>query len=273
LKQDFFCHFWGVRGTRACPGPDTLRFGGNTSCVEVRCGEHRLIFDAGTGICPLGEQLAAVGPVSADIFLSHMHYDHIIGLPLFQPAYDPDNHFRIWAARQEDDIKTVLARFMGAPYFPVPFDTLSSNLSFVDFTAGETLTPSPGIHVTTAPLNHTNGATGYRVQFNGKSICYVTDNEHGEASHERQLLELIRDADLLIYDSTYTEEEYPSYKGWGHSTWQEGVRLCEAANVAVFVAYHHAPQHDDDFMTALALQLEARRPGSVVAREGMRLHP
>jgi phosphoribosyl 1,2-cyclic phosphodiesterase len=129
------------------------------------------------------------------------------------------------------------------------------------------------VTVKTAPLNHPNNATGYRIEAGGKAICYVTDTEHVIGQPDRAVLGLVAGADIMIYDATYTDEEYPNFVGWGHSTWQEGVRLADAAGVKLFVAFHHDPNHGDAVMDRIAADLEKARPGSVVAREGMILRP
>jgi phosphoribosyl 1,2-cyclic phosphodiesterase len=162
---------------------------------------------------------------------------------------------------------------MVAPLFPVPIDIFAATTSFNDFSAGEVLRPHEGLALRTAKLNHPNEATGYRVEYEGRSICYVTDTEHVPGEIDTNILELAEGADLLIYDSTYTEEEYTRHTGWGHSTWNQGVRLADAAKVKTFVAFHHDPGHDDDFMDRLAGDLDKARPGSGVAREGMTLTP
>ncbi len=272
---EFYVRFWGVRGSIACPGPDTVRYGGNTSCLEIRCGEHLLIFDGGTGLRCLGEKLMANGVTEADLLLSHTHFDHVCGLPFFAPFFVPGNSFRLWAGHLMPDLRLdkVLQEMMIAPLFPVPLDIFRAHMAFNDFTCGEGLNLGPGIRIKTAPLNHPNGATGYRVEYGGKSICYLTDTEHVDGKLDRKILELIADADIVIYDATYTDEEHPKFKNWGHSTWQECVRLCEAAGVSTAVIFHHDPSHDDAFMDRVAAEAEAMRPGTVVAREGLVLHP
>ena len=152
-------------------------------------------------------------------------------------------------------------------------DIFSAQATYGDFIAGETLTPRPGVTLRTAPLNHPNGATGYRVEYGGKSICYITDTEHTPGKPDRHILDLIAGADIVIYDSTYTDEEFPRYVSWGHSTWQEGVRLADAAGAKRLVIFHHDPSHDDDFMDAVAGEAERTRPGTLVAFEGMTLTP
>jgi phosphoribosyl 1,2-cyclic phosphodiesterase len=277
---DFFVRFWGVRGSIACPGPETARYGGNTSCLEVRCGDTLLVFDAGTGVREFGLALddeAEKGgrPISADLFFTHTHLDHVGGLPFFSSLYGSDNRFRFHAGHlaPERELRDVLCSMMSPPLFPVPLDIFSADITYSDFVAGASLSPAAGVSVRTAPLNHPNRATGYRVDFEGRSICYVTDTEHVPGRHDRNILDLIAGAGLFIYDATYTDDEFAGHVGWGHSTWEEGARLADAAGVDTYVVFHHDPGHDDAFMDAIAAAAAAARPGTVVAKEGMVLRP
>ena len=267
--------FWGVRGSIACSGDRFSRYGGNTSCLEVRCGEHLFVFDAGTGVRFLGESLAGTNGLSGEIFLTHTHLDHIVGLPFFGPLHNPNSSFGVWAGHLKPDLSLhqALSKFMAPPLFPVPPEIFAGKISFHDFRAGAELHPRPGVILRTAPLKHPNGATGYRIEYDGRAICYVTDTEHTEGELDRDILALIRDADMMIYDASYTDEEYPKYRNWGHSTWQEGSRLCEEAGVKRLVIFHHDPTHDDDFMDVVADKAEAARSGTLVAYEGMVLTP
>ncbi len=274
-EEEFSVRFWGVRGSIACAGPTTARYGGNTSCLEVRCAGRLLIFDAGTGLRYLGNELNDARPMEADLFLTHTHFDHVCGLPFFGPIFDPANKFRVWAGHLLPGltVEAVLKDMMMAPLFPVPLEIMKAELTFVDFVAGESFDPRPGVAVRTAPLNHPNRATAYRIESGDKSICYLTDTEHDGAKMDENVLGLIEGADIVIYDSMYTDEEFTARAGWGHSTWQEGLRLCEAAGAKTFVAFHHDPDHDDDFLDAIADEVAKLRPGSIVAREGLVLRP
>ena len=274
-NSDFYVRFWGVRGSVACSAPDIVKYGGNTSTLEVRAGGQILIFDAGTGLRYLGNTLIKEKNVHAKMFLTHTHFDHVCGMPFFKPAFVPSNEFEIWAGHllPKHTIRYALTELMMAPLFPVPLEIFQCKLSFHDFKAGETLRPYPGVTLRTSPLNHPNGATGYRVEFGGKSICYLTDTEHKTDKMDENVLNLIRDADLVIYDGMYTDDEYKGRVGWGHSTWQEGARLCDAANVKQYCVFHHDPDHNDTFMDNVAAEVAKLRPGSLVAREGMELRP
>ncbi|HTP81685.1 MAG TPA: MBL fold metallo-hydrolase [Alphaproteobacteria bacterium] len=273
--SNFFVRFWGVRGSIPTPGATTARYGGNTSCLEVRCGDRLLIFDAGTGIRPLGAHLDRLGTVDADVYFTHTHVDHIQGLPFFSSAYKRTNKLRFWAGHLKPDytLKQVLSEMMMEPLFPVPISIFGAEITFNDFDCGQTLAPVPGIQLRTAALNHPNRATAYRIEYAGKSICYVTDTEHKPDHPDTSILALIEGADLVIYDSTYTDQEFPNFIGWGHSTWQEGVRLCTRAKVGRLVIFHHDPSHDDAFMDKVAADADKARPGTIVAREGLILSP
>ena len=274
--DDFTIRFWGVRGSISCSGPETMRYGGNTSSLEVRCGERLLLFDAGSGIRYLGNMLAAQAPIDSDLYLTHTHFDHVCGLPFFRPFFQAQNTFRVWAGHLGGRVSLhrVVSEFMMSPLFPVPPEVFRSNLSYREFQAGQTLEPGPGIRLRTTALNHPDGATGYRIEYGGRAACYLTDTEHVPGAPDRNILALIEGADVVIYDSMYTDREFAEgHAGWGHSTWQEGVRLCQAAGAKRLVVFHHDPDHDDDTLDAIARELEKLMPGSLLAREGLVLRP
>jgi phosphoribosyl 1,2-cyclic phosphodiesterase len=237
----------------------------------VRVGGRLLILDAGTGIRALGASLTE--PLDADLLLTHTHVDHICGIPFFGPLFRPANRVVMWAGHLIPDyaLPDVLADYMAAPLFPIKPGVFRAAVEYRDFRAGDDVEVRPGLVVRTAPLNHPNGATGYRIHSGSRALAYVTDTEHEPGAPDANVLDLVRGADLMIYDSTYTDEEFPAYRTWGHSTWQEGVRIADAAGVRTLVIFHHDPGHDDAFMDQVALEAEAARPGTLVAREGMTL--
>lgn len=270
----FKVKFWGTRGTVACPGPNHLAFGGNTSCVEVAMGGRRVIFDLGTGVRNLGKWFMRKQQRDATVLMSHTHWDHIQGFPFFQPAFAEGNRFRIMAGHLSTGlrIQNVLAGQMTHPFFPVPIDIMKAKIEFEDFRAGDAFTLENDIKVRTAPLNHPDGATGYRIDYQGRSLCYITDTEHTPGKPDQNILALVEGADLMIYDSTYTDHEFPSRRGWGHSTWQEGMRLARAAKVKRLAIFHHDPDHEDHFMEEVEASALAAWPGCFVARDNMRIN-
>jgi phosphoribosyl 1,2-cyclic phosphodiesterase len=273
--SDFTIRFWGVRGSLPCPGTATKRYGGNTPCIEVRCGRRLLILDAGTGLRELGDALAAEGgAIDADLFLTHCHYDHVIGIPFFAPFYDPQHKFRMWAGNLLPDfqLKGVIRGMMSEPLFPVGVDAFKAQIDFRDFRSGESIAPGDGVTIRTVALNHPGGATGYRIDFDGRSFSYITDHEWRRDGHDAPLVSLAKGTDLLVYDTAYTEDEIESKKGWGHSTWRDGVRFADAAGAGTLCLFHHAPEHDDNAMDALVAEVRAARPGTIAAIEGQVIH-
>lgn len=276
IDNQFTVQFWGVRGSIPSPGPHTVRYGGNTSCVEMQVGGKRLIFDGGTGLHVLGQSLLRQMPIEAHIFFTHSHWDHVQGFPFFTPGFVRGNDFHIYGAIAPDG-STVEQRLndqMLHPNFPVPLQIMQANLDFYNVKAGEPIKIND-ILVETAPLNHPGEAVGYRVNWRDGAAVYITDTEHYSDKLDENVLWLSRNADILIYDSTYTDEEYHSPKspkiGWGHSTWQEALKIAKAANVKTLVIYHHDPAHNDDFLDCVGAEAAMQFPGAIMAREGLAL--
>jgi phosphoribosyl 1,2-cyclic phosphodiesterase len=267
--------FWGVRGSIASPGPDTALVGGNTSCVEVRCGATRLVLDAGTGVRKLGDALLAEGPVEATLLLSHLHWDHIQGLPFFVPAYVPSTRLRIVGGESGVmSLRQALSHQMTAPVFPVRLDELGAKIDLCEARAGETLELGEA-RVRVALLNHPGGVHAFRIEHEGRSVVYATDTEH-YACVDPTLRALAEGADVLIYDSQYTPEEYRgdggrSKVGWGHSTYAAGAELARAAGVGQYVLFHHDPQRTDAGVVEIERRARELFPASVAAREGMQI--
>lgn len=266
--------FWGVRGSTPAPGPTTLRYGGNTPCVELRCGPHLVILDAGTGARPLGEALMrAAVPVEADILLGHTHLDHVGGLPFFAPMYARGARLRFWAGHLggQGGLEAALRLSWSSPLMPDLGRAFRASLSFHDFEPGAPLALREGLRVQTAALNHPGGATGYRVEWAGRAVAYVTDTEHQPGELDPAVMRLVRGVDLLIYDSSYADAELSRHVGWGHSTWEHAVRLANAAGVGRLALFHHEPSRDDDQLDAIEAAAQAMRPASLAAREGLEL--
>ncbi len=251
-----------------------MKYGGNTSCVSVDCDGHLLIFDSGTGIRPLGNKIIESGQINTNLFFSHTHWDHISGFPFFKPAYAENLTINVYCGNLKmhgSSIFEVLSTQMKNPTFPVPIEILKANLQYHDFYANESFNVTNDIEIETSLLNHPKGATGYRVNFKGSSVCYITDTEHKPKMLDKNILKLIDNSDLVIYDSTYTDEEYPQYAGWGHSTWQEGIRLCRDAKAKNLAIFHHDPGHNDNFMDGIDILAKDSWEGAFVAKEGVEI--
>ncbi|SHK96128.1 Phosphoribosyl 1,2-cyclic phosphodiesterase [Desulfatibacillum alkenivorans DSM 16219] len=266
--------YYGVRGTVPTPGQSTIRYGGNTPCVAVWCGEDLVILDAGTGLRVLGDELAdscfGNGKGSATLLISHTHWDHIQGFPFFSPGYVQGNVIRIMGAHQiNKGLETAMHYQQQYQNFPVLLSQMPSRITFkaleegVGHRIGE-------VDIETAEMNHPGGSFAYRVTWKGKSVVYATDTEHYD-SVDHKLTPLCKDADILIYDSTYTPEEYPNFKGYGHSTYEEGIKLARAANVKSLHLFHHHPNHTDEMLDAMQKKARADFPQTYVAREGWEL--
>lgn len=267
-----FVRFWGTRGSIPVPGPDTVVFGGQTCCVEVRLGTRLFIIDAGSGFEAAGRMLSGPVPQRLDLLLSHLHHDHIAGLPFFTPILTGRCSVNIHCGNLGGQTaKAALDQMFAPPLFPVTLDQLPAKFFYVGFEAGETLRFDDGIEVATCPLRHPGGATGYRFDYVGRRLCYVSDIEHVAPGPDEHLISFCAGADLVIYDAMFNEAEYQNYKGWGHSTWQAGVALCQASGARALAAYHHHKRHDDRMLAEIEGELAEALPGSFVARDGQSL--
>jgi phosphoribosyl 1,2-cyclic phosphodiesterase len=265
--------FWGVRGSIASPGAETAIVGGNTSCVELQCGDSTLIFDAGTGIRKLGDFLLREGrDRDLTLLLSHLHWDHIQGLPFFVPAYLPSTRLEILGATWSDvPVSRVLEHQMTAPVFPVRLDELPASITSREMRNGESVQIGPAV-VRARKLNHPGGVLGFRIEVGGRTVVYATDTEH-YACLDPALVGLASGADVLIYDAQYTPEEYrgeagPSKVGWGHSTWEAACQVAQAAGVGALYLSHHDPRRTDADVDEIERRARALFDRTWAAREG-----
>lgn len=266
--------FWGVRGSIPSPGADTAIVGGNTSCVEVTGGGTRLVLDAGSGLRALGDALMAEGAHrSTVILLSHVHWDHVMGLPFFTPLYVGGSKITIAAGPTGVPLREVLKRQMSAPMFPVDFDGIGAEVSTLELPEEGSL-DFGALRVTIAKLNHPDPVLAFRVSYGGRSVVYATDTEHREGEIDAALVHLCRGADALIYDAQYTPEEYegkegPSRRGWGHSTYAAGADVARAARVKTLALFHHDPRRTDEGVADILKRAREVFPNTVAAREGL----
>ena len=263
--------FWGVRGSTPVPGADTARYGGNTPCVEVRAGNSIFILDAGTGIQAFGRDYRAKSdePVKLHLFLTHTHWDHIQGLPFFQLAYDPRNEIHIVGPKRDGAaLLDCLERQMLPPNFPVPFSLLQGVKSVTELSSGDSLQVGDAtIHA--AALNHPNESMGFRIEYGDRSLAYCLDHEHGDTNDIHPgVMALARNADMLVFDAAYTDEEYPSFRGWGHSTWQEGYKTARALDVRVLALAGFNPGVVDADLDLIKAEVDALYGETVIATEG-----
>ncbi|MCL2720580.1 MAG: MBL fold metallo-hydrolase [Treponema sp.] len=291
--------FWGVRGSLPTPGIDTVIYGGNTSCLEIRADERLLIVDLGSGARPLGDWLmkndfAKYGKIKADIFLTHTHWDHIMGFPMFNPVYVPGNELRITGpvTLESENLKSVIGNQLSYQYWPVRADELSANIEYNEIKE-TTLNLGDGLSVTSKFLNHPIFCLGFRFNYKGKSIATVFDHEpyrnlftsenddeeaqkEGEeaaAEENEKIKDFIKGADIVIHDAQYTNNEYTKRIGWGHSSNEQGVELTKDAGVKKLVFYHHEPQHTDKELEEIEKSYAQtnRHMEIIMAKEGLTL--
>ena len=244
---------WGCRGSLATPGERTVRYGGNTSSVEVRTAAGRLIvLDAGTGIRPLGLSLREM-PDRIDLLLTHLHLDHVEGLGFFAPLFAPDLPITIWGPPQEGtSLAEWIAGYLSPPFFPRRFTDLPSNIEFVEL--GEETWQLDGVTITSGRVTHPGTTLGYRLEEDGRTFTYIPDNELGLVPDSGAAL--ATQVDLLFHDAQYTPDEYGSRIGWGHSSIEDVAAYLEATNPERAVMFHHDPAHSDDFLESMKSTLE-----------------
>lgn len=266
--------FWGVRGSYPQCKLNYVQIGGHTSCVGLEIDDQFIFFDAGTGIIDAGEELIKRGIKKATLLISHAHADHISGLAFFKPLHSPDFELTIIAGGMlsqpgvEKSIESILSTAVSPPYFPMPWGLISCKRSYLDVPMGSQFMLGH-VKVSTIALDHPGGSTGYRLDVDGKSICYIADTGHKPGVINHELVEFIHRTNLMIYDATFTEEEFAARSTWGHSTWNQAVALSKAAAIEELALYHHDPEHDDAFMVNIENQARAHFSRTFVARQGM----
>ena len=284
-KARFLVRFWGTRGSIATPGPATVKYGGNTACTEVRCGQLLLILDAGTGIRSLGVSLMeefAHRPICGHIFVGHTHWDHIQGFPFFEPAFVAGNEFTIYSLRgAEKPLERIFRGQMDGDYFPVRLSELQAHLKFSELDADVDL---GGVRVSYVFLNHPGVAVGFRVRYEGRSLTYISDHEtywrlnpagRNPDPMDLEVANFAAHSDLLICEAQYSEAEYERKKGWGHSTFLDALERAAQARAKSMAIFHHDPSHDDVFLDGVEdfcqRTIQERDYGfrCFLAREGM----
>ena len=296
MKEELIVKFWGVRGSYPTPGQDTVAFGGNTACVEIRAGEQVVILDAGTGIIPLGRDLSRRAtqqkrPVEAVLLFSHLHHDHTQGFPFFGPAYNPASHLHLFGpGASEQALEDLLAHNQQPPAFPVTLRDMSAAKEIRSLTETDLISVDAdgvrlvrnGDHTASGLVirlmksyAHPGGVYIYRIEWRGQSVVYASDIE-GYVGGDRRLMAFARGADLLIHDAQYSEAHYrgqrpglPATQGYGHSTPQMACEMALAAGVRQLALFHHDPNYDDATLLELESQTRGLFPATFSAREGL----
>jgi len=298
----FFVRFWGVRGSIPCPGPSTVDFGGNTTCVEIRAGKRLIIIDLGTGAKSLGDFIKTNdyknGPVDMDVFISHTHWDHIMGFPMFAPLFVPGTNLRIMGpvSYNDETLASIIGDQLSYRYWPVRQSELAAKIDYKELKE-TTLDMGDGIKLTTKYMNHPLLCLGYRFDYKGKSIVAAFDHEpfrnlfptdpkdpsyneeaarEGEAvtkEENEKILKFYSEADILVHDTQYTAEEYENHLGWGHSPFEYAIDAACQAKVKKLVLFHHDPNSPDEKLESLEKkyknQTETKSKLEIImAREG-----
>jgi phosphoribosyl 1,2-cyclic phosphodiesterase len=263
--------FWGVRGSIPTPGTHTIKVGGNTTCLSLELDNYILVFDSGTGIRRLGRYLEDAERSSwrGSLFLTHYHWDHIQGLPFFEPAFREENRFIIYGERKKGaSIEEILSEQMQAPYFPVSLEALEGLVTFAELRADIEIEPVPGATLRTMRLSHPNDVLGYRFDGPQGSFCFITDHEHPTGGLTESVVEFARGVSVLIHDAQYTPEEKSGPKGgWGHSSWEEAALTAREAGVSILYLTHHDPERTDEELDSILYRAREVFPRTEIATE------
>jgi len=262
--------FWGVRGSTPSPQIENMGYGGNTPCLEMRGpGPDVFIFDGGTGLRQLGDALLDEfknKKLRIHFFSTHCHWDHIQGIPFFAPLYQADHEVIFYSFSAANDLQPALEYQMKGPFFPVNFDSVPIRRKFIRLESGPV--KCDGLTILPFPVNHPQGAAGYRVEYAGASVVYASDLENGHPQLDTLLRDTARNADLLIHDSQYTPEEYEHRRGWGHITWLQAAEAAKDAKVKQLILFHHDPSHKDEFIAGVTRDARKHVENTEAAREG-----
>lgn len=257
--------FHGTRGSFPTHSPNHVKYGGHTSCISIATPSRWLILDAGTGMIDAGSISKTHDFQTCDILLSHLHLDHIVGIPSFTPLWDSDFYLNIYSPVHDtqDRIRTL----MSPPYFPVQWDKTPAHKTFSVFNPGESLITKNTFEIDTLPLSHPGGNCGFRIHVDGYRICYITDTDL-QQNMKDNIIQFVHDCDLLIFDSTYCDSEYGPVAHFGHSTWQMACDIAKSAKVKRLALFHHDPSHTDDLIDKIESQTKERFSRCFAARCG-----
>ena len=271
MEHDFHrITFWGTRGSFPAARKDTVKYGGHTSCVEIRTSKNQLIIlDMGTGLLDLGNSLMKEksSPKDAHVFVSHYHWDHIFGFLGFTPLFNPDFTFNMYGKKDIMTPKEIMDYIQNPTFWPIDMSMLNANIHLHEVSQREILIDD-NIKVTFTLHGHPNGANTYRFNIDGTVIVYATDCEHPSDALNKNVIEQSKDADILIHDAQYTNQELPEHKGWGHSSWQQAIEVAKIANAKQLVLYHHDPYRSDNSLAKIESEAQIIFPNTCAAKQG-----
>ena len=268
-----YIKFWGVRGSNPTADKDKMQFGGDTSCVEVRTSNNEiLIFDMGSGIRNLGKEILKDpnSPKTINIFLSHFHFDHVMGFLVFPPLFDKSYTVNIYGYNKSTSTKSFSDKILDPTFWPVGLDILQAKINFIDLD-GEPLQISSNTSISYALHPHPGYATSYKVNNDGFNILYTTDCEHPKNHFNKNVESLAKDADMLIHDSHFSREDLGNHKGWGHSSWETTINLAKKMNVDKAILYHYNPLYSDDKLLDIEKKAKQAFENSIASKQGMRI--
>jgi len=272
-QVDFVFKVWGARGSIFAGGPERNIFGGDTTCFSIQSEGRFLVIDAGSGLRALGHELMTCPqgpPAEIDLLLTHLHIDHICGLPFFAPLMLGYTKVRLWNSVYPDpeSLRGALSRGLAPPIFPVD-TTVWDSLEIRVPEAGARISLGPDSTACAFTLNHPDGACGWRIHSGGRVVVIASDHEHGNPSIDAQVAYYSRAADLLVWDASYTEDELTLRRGWGHSTWKQGLKLAEKVGVGRILMTHHIPERTDDALQDMEREAQSTSQKPMFAREGL----
>lgn len=269
MEQKWKITVWGVRGSMPTPSEDFLRYGGNTSCLSVDCGSFLAVFDAGSGLAQLGKRLKNSDIKRVDLFLSHLHIDHVIGLFGFRAFHDPEMEIHLYGeAREGVSFRQQLETLIGPPYWPLSLKDFPARLRLCEIGPEQFIPLPDGIFVRTLRGNHPNGSIYFRLEDDKRSMVYALDCELEEAFLP-QIVRFAQNTDLMVCDASFTAEELTRRRGWGHSSWQQCLALRRACGAKLALLTHYSDSYDDRFLRQEERLAAAEDPDAQFAREGM----
>ncbi len=270
--QNGYMKFWGVRGSRATAESDKMIYGGDTSCVEIRTNENDLILlDMGTGLNGAGKSILddKNPPKNINIFLSHYHWDHILGFLTFMPIYDKSYTINIYGNNKQTSINDISKKLLDKTFWPVSLDMLKAKINFLELNDQDIQLNN--VKISCSEHNHPNGATSFKISINNFNIVYTTDCEHPNSNLNKDVIRFAKNSDILIHDSHFTPSDLVSHEGWGHSSWKQAADVAMQANVKNLFLFHFSPEYSDSKIEKIENEAKTYFSNTTAARQGLKI--